>query len=197
MLVFWKEKLVFLAVPKTGTTAIEGALAPMATTKIIDPPILKHSALYRYNRFLRPYFEGVGGQELETMAIIREPIDWLGSWYRYRGRDDLKGHPNSTAELSFDEFVLGYMKGKRPSHSEVGSQAKFITDESSDTAVSHLFKYENRDGFIAFLEDRLATKIALKQLNVSPSREFSLSPGVEKRLRRKMHAEFDAWETAR
>lgn len=196
MLVFWKEKLVFLAVPKTGTTAIEGALAPMATTKIIDPPILKHSAIYRYNRFLRPYFEGVGGQNLETMAIVREPVDWLGSWFRYRGREDLKGHPNSTAGISFDDFVLGYIKGKRPAYSDVGSQAKFVSDENGQPAVDHLFKYENRAGYIAFLEERLSTKITLKQLNVSPDRAFELSPGVEKRLRRKMHAEFDVWESA-
>lgn len=197
MLVFWKEKLVFLAVPKTGTTAIEGALAPLAAAKIIDPPILKHSAWYRYNRFLRPYFEGVGGQELETMAVVREPVDWLGSWYRYRGRDDLHGHANSTADISFDTFVLGYLKGKRPAYSEVGSQAKFLADENGETAVTHRFKYENRSGLIDFLQDRLSTKITLKTLNVSPKRDFSLSPDVEKRLRRKMHAEFDAWENAR
>ena len=197
MLVFWKEKLVFLAVPKTGTTAIEGALAPMATTKIIDPPILKHSAWYRYNRFLRPYFEGIGGQELETMAVVREPIDWLGSWFRYRGREDLKGHANSTAEMSFDEFVLGYLKNKRPPSSDVGSQAKFLGDEHGNCAVDHVFKYENRDEMVRFLEERLSTKITLKTLNVSPKREFSLSPGVEKRLRRKLSAEFEAWENAR
>ena len=40
MLVFWKENLVFLAVPKTGTTAIEGALAPRASMVLRDPPIL-------------------------------------------------------------------------------------------------------------------------------------------------------------
>ena len=197
MLVFWKEKLVFLAVPKTGTTAIEGALAPMATAKIIDPPILKHSAWYRYNRFLRPYFEGVGGQEMETMAVVREPIDWLGSWYRYRGREDLKGHPNSTAEMSFDEFVLGFLKNKRPPASDVGSQAKFLSDEHGNTAVTHVFKYENRPALLEFLEDRLSTKITLKTLNVSPQRDFTLSPGVERRLRKKMHAEFDVWEAAR
>ena len=50
MLVFWKERLVFLAVPKTGTTALEGALAPKAALVFRDPPILKHTPLYRYRR---------------------------------------------------------------------------------------------------------------------------------------------------
>ena len=52
MLVFWKELLVFLAVPKTGTTALEGALAPNAALVFRDPPILKHTPLYRYRRLV-------------------------------------------------------------------------------------------------------------------------------------------------
>ena len=51
MLVFWKQKLVFLSVPKTGTTAFQHALAPHADIVILDPPQLKHAPLYRYNRF--------------------------------------------------------------------------------------------------------------------------------------------------
>ena len=43
MLVFWKENLVFLAVPKTGTTAIEGALSPYAAMVLRDPPQIKHA----------------------------------------------------------------------------------------------------------------------------------------------------------
>ena len=41
MLVFWAEKLVFLAVPKTGTTALEGALAPVSYTHLTLPTILR------------------------------------------------------------------------------------------------------------------------------------------------------------
>lgn len=197
MLVFWKEKLVYLAVPKTGSMALEGALAPFATAKIIDPPILKHSPWYRYNRFLRPFFEDVGGQTMETLAVVREPIDWLGSWYRYRSRPDLSGHPNSTANISFDEFVLGYMKGKRPAFAQVGSQAKFLEDADGKCAVTHVFKYENQAGLKAFLEQRLGRTFEMKTLNVSPQRDFALSPGVERRLRRKMKAEFDTWDAAR
>lgn len=45
MLVFWKENLVFLAVPKTGTTAIEGALALHAAMVLCEPPQIKHAPL--------------------------------------------------------------------------------------------------------------------------------------------------------
>ncbi|WP_319823758.1 gamma-glutamyl kinase [Thalassovita sp.] len=195
MLVFWKENLVFLSVPKTGTTAYQSALAPQAALVVNDPPELKHAPLYRYNRFFRPMFEKVGGQTLETLAVVREPISWLGSWYRYRRRPFMDGHPNSTHAVSFDEFVDAYMKGSPPGFANVGSQAKFLEPRPNGTRVTHLFRYENQPQLQDFLEQRLGLPLTLARENVSPQMELSLSPEVEKRLRRKCAAEFDLWDT--
>ena len=76
---------------------------------ISNPPDLKHAPVYRYNRFIRPMFEKVCGTKLETLAVMRHPVDWLGSWYRYRRRPFMKGRPNSTHEVTFDEFVRAYV----------------------------------------------------------------------------------------
>lgn len=195
MLVFWAEKLVFLAVPKTGTTAIEGALAPRASLVLRDPPQLKHSPVYRYRRFLAPFFEKAGGApDLETMAVVRHPIDWLGSWWRYRARPDLTGHPNSTAEVSFDDFVEEYCRGKPAPFARVGSQAKFLLDPDGAIGVDRLFRYEDQPRMIAFLEDRLGGQITLPRLNVSPDRTAVLRPRVEEKLRRKCPDEFRVWD---
>lgn len=196
MLVFWSEKLVFLSVPKTGTTAIEKALAPKAAMVISNPPELKHAPVYRYNRFFRPMFEKACGEEnMETMAVMREPISWLGSWYRYRQRDFLKGKANSTLGISFDEFVDAYCKGDKPAFANVGSQAKFLEPRPNGTKVTHLFRYDNQEGIIGFLEDRLKTRINLERANVSPRMELRLSDGVAQKLRRKCAEEFDLYES--
>jgi hypothetical protein len=86
MLIFYKERLAFLSVPKTGTTAYETALRDRADMVISEPAMLKHAPVYRYNRFLRPMFFNVCDVELELLAVMREPISWLGSWWRYRQR---------------------------------------------------------------------------------------------------------------
>lgn len=197
MLVFWKERLVLLAVPKTGTTAIEGALAPRASLVLRDPPTLKHTPLYRYRRFLAPYFAAGGGIDLETAAVLRHPVDWLGSWYRYRSREDLVGHPNSTRNVSFDEFVAEYCKGKPAPFAAVGSQAKFVADAEGGPGVTHLFRYESQPALIAFLEERLAVRMDLPRLNVSPRRDSPLSPEIEARLRKRRPDEFAVWDSAR
>ncbi len=197
MLVFWKENLVLLAVPKTGSTALEGALAPRASLVLRDPPELKHAPCYRYKRFLKPLFKQVGGQDPELMAIVRNPIDWLGSWYRYRTRDDLIGHENSTHNVSFDEFVLEYCKGSPAPFAKVGSQSRFLRINDGEIGPQHLFQYEQWDKVVTYLEERLAITITLKQKNVSPKMDLQLSDAVASKLRDKRSDEFEVWDLAK
>jgi hypothetical protein len=195
MLVFFKERLAFLSVPKTGTTAYESALAPRADMVISEPPMLKHAPVYRYNRFIRPMFLKVCDTEMELMAVMREPISWLGSWYRYRRRPFMQGKPNSTFDVSFDEFILAYMKGKKPGFADVGSQLNFMAAQPNGTGITHYFKYEDQPKLQEFLSDRLGVTLDLKRENVSPDMELVLSPDIEERFRRKFDEEFSLYDS--
>ena len=196
MLVFWKQRLVFLAVPKTGTSAWEAALLPHASMTVLDPPELKHAPVYRYNRFFRPMYDKMGAENMELLAVIREPISWLGSWYRYRQRGFLEGKPTSTRGQSFDDFCQAYMKDERPPYANVGSQAKFIEPRPNGVSVTHLFRYENQANLVRFMEDRLGLAIDLPRENVSPRRDLEVSQDTEHKLRRKCAADFAVWESA-
>ena len=195
MLVFYEERLVILAVPKTGTTALQSAFRDRADIVVASPPELKHAPLYRYNRFFRPMFEKVCGAEMETVAVMREPISWLGSWYRYRRRPFMQGRPNSTHDVSFDQFVRSYMQGNRPGWANVGSQAKFLEPRPNGVSIDHLFRYEEPGKLIGFLEERLQVPVAPGQANVSPKMELTLSPETLKRYRRKCAEEFDLYDS--
>ena len=195
MLVFFKQRLVLLAMPKTGSTAYQAALAPLADMVISGPPDLKHAPLYRYNRFIRPMYEKVCGAQMEVAAVMREPISWLGSWYRYRGRPALAGHRNSTAGISFDQFVEAYCQGKRPAYAQVGSQDKFLEPQPNGCRVDHLFAYEDQAALQAFLAARLGPLPALGQRNVSPDIPLTLSEPVEAKLRRKCASSFALYES--
>ncbi|EDQ04574.1 hypothetical protein OIHEL45_12775 [Sulfitobacter indolifex HEL-45] len=195
VIIFFKERLAFLSVPKTGTTAYETALAPRADMVISQPPMLKHAPVYRYNRFIRPMFLKVCDAELELMAVMREPISWLGSWYRYRRRPFMEGKPNNTFGISFDEFVMAYMKGDKPGFADVGSQLKFMETQPNGTGITHHFRYEDQQRLRIFLEERLEVSLSLGQENVSPKMTLELSPNVEKRFRRKFAAEFELYES--
>ncbi len=194
MLAFYDERLVLLSVPKTGTTAYQAALRERADMVISDPPELKHAPLFRYNRWIRPMFEKVCGAEMEVAAVMREPVSWLGSWFRYRQRPFMDGRPNSTKGLSFEEFVLAYCKGDKPGFANVGSQAKFLEPQKNGCRVTHLFRYEEQDALKRFLETRLSVTIELERRNVSPSMPLELSPRAEEKLRLKCAAEFELYD---
>ncbi|CUH88349.1 hypothetical protein PH5382_02284 [Phaeobacter sp. CECT 5382] len=195
MLVFHDAKLVLLSVPKTGTTAYQDALRDRADLIISDPPELKHAPLFRYNRWIRPMFQKVCNVELEVAAVMREPISWLGSWYRFRQRPFLDGKANSTKDISFDDFVLAYCQGKQPGFANVGSQAKFLAPQPNGCKVDHLFRYEDQPRVQNFLQQRLSVDFELAKMNVSPQMAIALSPEVESRLRRKKADEFSLYES--
>ena len=183
MLVFVKHRLVILAVPKTGTTALESALGPHADLVVRDPPDLKHAPLYRYDRFFRPIFEKVCNAEMETLAVMREPVDWLGSWYRYRRRPFMAGRTNATHDMDFDSFVAAYCRDDRPGFADVGSQANFLQTRPKGLPLTHLFRYEDQPRLVAFLQNRLGLPIETARENVSPPAPLDLSDATRARLR--------------
>jgi hypothetical protein len=189
MLVFWKERLVYLATPKTGSTAIEAALEPLASVVIQRPPALKHTNVRRYWQNFAPFLERASGEGFMVVALMREPIDWLGSWYRYRQRDGMQRPQNSTKGISFDEFVTAYLGKDRPPYADVGRQGAFLAPDGARGA-DQIFCYERIGTFVTFLEDRLNCEIMLPRLNVSPPGTVALSAATEARLRQDLAADF-------
>ncbi len=197
MLVFWDQRLAFLATPKTGSTAIEMALESLSALAVQRPPVLKHTTAQRFHRFLGPYLNvASGGHDFEVVALMREPRDWLGSWYRYRQRDDGVDAGRSTADISFDTFVQAWCADDQPDFAAVGSQAKFL-ESKHGKGVDRIFRYEEIGKFTEFLEDRLGCEIILPRLNVSPAGATDLSPETEALLHRVGAAEFALYGSLR
>lgn len=196
MLVFYEERLALLSVPKTGTTAYQAALRDRADLIISNPPDLKHATVRRFDRFFQTMFRKVCDAEMEIMGVVRDPVDWLGSWYRYRSRPDLIGHPNGTHDLSFDEFVRAYLQSPRPAFADVGSQTTFFRTRSNGSGADHVFRYENQDKVLNFLQSRLNYRIDLPRLNVSPERPLELSDDTLQRYRTECAGEFRLHDSA-
>ena len=196
MLVFWEQRLAILATPKTGSTAIQNALESMATLSIQRPPILKHTSVQRFHRFIGPYLETTSGQPFTVVALMREPRDWLGSWFRYRQREDVVDADKSTRGMDFDRFVNAWCDDPQPEFANVGSQSRFLKPKG-ERGVDHLFRYEEIDTFVHFLEERLGCEIILPRLNVSPQAPLDLSMETEMRLHKTAQRDFALYETLR
>jgi hypothetical protein len=193
MLVFWEERLAFLATPKTGSTAIAAALESLAAVSIQRPPLLKHTTVHRYRRFIGPYLEAASKDTFTVVALMREPRDWLGSWYRYRQREGTEPS-KSTKGMTFDAFVRAWCSEPRPDFADVGSQERFLRPRQG-VGVDRLFRYEEIGTFVDFLEDRLGCEIVLPRLNVSPHGATDLSPQTLALLRDAAAEDYAMYET--
>ena len=193
MLVFFEQRLAFLATPKTGSTAIAAALESLAAVSIQRPPLLKHTTVHRYRRFIGPFLEAASKDSFTVVALMREPRDWLGSWYRFRQREETEAG-KSTRGMSFDDFVRAWCQDPRPEFAEVGSQGRFLRPRQ-EVGVDRLFRYEEIGSFVHFLEERLGCEIILPRLNVSPPGALELSGETEALLREAAAEDFALYAT--
>lgn len=197
MLYFRKQNLVLFATPKTASTALEAALAPHADIVLQGEAQIKHCTFHRYKWRLEKFISIFASTPPETVALIREPVDWLSSWYRYRHGNWLEGTPRSTRGISFDDFVTGYMTDPKPEFAAVGSQAAFLTHPHKPEHVQTLFRYDALSEFQRWLEERLECPLDLPELNVSPRMETSLDPVKTQQLRQFLAQEYALYDAAR
>ena len=111
---------------------------------------------------------------------MREPIDWLGSWYRYRMRE-IEESDQSTAGMDFAGFIEAYLSPEPPRFAAVGTQSGFLCDPNGFLLVDRVFRYEALTSFVHFLEDTLGCEITLPHMNVSPKAPMTLPEDLRRR----------------
>ena len=192
MQVFLKANLAFISVPKTGSTAYEIAMRPHAD--IVFTKRLKHMTAGKFHNKFRPFLEDSFGRNPELMAVMRNPVDQIRSWYKYRSPERLgMDDRHSTGGMSFDDYVLEVISDDPAPCAGIGQQFNFLTVKGV-TPVDHLFAYENQPLIRGFIEDRLGITLSLKDKNVSPDIPAPISPEVEARLREARAEEFALYD---
>lgn len=177
MLVFSRQNLALLAVPKTGSTALETALRHRADVIYRGP--FRHMTARRFARRVRPLLEQGYGVAPEVVAVMREPTDRIASWWRYRSRPEAT---HGVGDMAFAEFVEAVLSPDPPPWAGVGDQHAFLTQDGR-LAVDHLFAYEAMPRLLAFLSERFGEDVALPRKNVSRPRRADLPPALAARLR--------------
>lgn len=193
MLIFWQPRLVFLATPKAGSTAIEAALEPLSAVAVQRPATLKHVDIRTFRTHVQPWLEAAVGGPFTTVALMREPVEWLRSWYRFKLRDDHEDPEHRMEGVSFAQFARDYSTPDGPDRLSMIGQARFLTGGASP--VDRIFRYEEMERFVDFLEDQLDCAISLPRLNVPPSVAVDLDAAQEQALRQAMADDLTLYQT--
>lgn len=179
MLISVKYNFVFLCTPKNASTSIEAVLNSYSDIALLGLPAFRHTNFMEYSQHIKPYMkEKAGIGNLETTCLIREPLSWLNSWYRFRSRYELRNpehpnHKNSTYGIPFPEFVEAYMSPNPPSYANVGSQFRFVKDNTNNIGVDKIFLYENIDDFVDYMSQKVGKKLILGNKNMSPNKLYT------------------------
>ncbi|MDN5786288.1 gamma-glutamyl kinase [Pseudorhodobacter sp.] len=198
MLILAPQKLVVLEVPKTGSLALRTMLKPHVSAGPM--PAARHIGVNGYRRNHAFALDLAYGGRVETLAVVREPLRRLQSWYRYRMRHNVAHLPISTRGMGFEAFVLAYLAHPAPAFARVGRQDRFIGWKDARARVDHVFDYMRLDRLERFLSRRLAQKLVLPVRNASPQDEaldYSLSEAVLTRLLQANAAEFAMYRAVR
>jgi hypothetical protein len=199
MLLAPRHGFVFLAIPKTGTSAIETAFRPYAQIAPQGIPAIKHTRYAEFQRFLQPFLaaKGFPRESYEVVCAFREPIDWLSSLWRYRSREKLtdpsnpRNH-NFTGGIPFEQFAREYMEGG----DQGMRQSKYLRARRGHDEVDRIFRYERLDLLVDFLCEKIGKDVGVELKNVSPERSFSLSEECEHELREFFQPEYRIYQRA-
>ena len=195
-MIFLDKGLIFFATPKTGSSAFHKALGSKADILFSKSPKVVHITPKRFGKLIAPYALPLMNAPVTSIAVIREPIEWLGSWYRYRQRPKINNTPNSTQNISFDTFVADYLSNNKPSYANVGRQAQFLTGGGDAPLVSQLWRYDAITDLTLFLKLHLGIDFTLETVNVSPKRELILSGQNHAALKSHFAKDYDLYENA-
>lgn len=201
MIALPQDGLVFLAMTKCASTAIEAVLEPHGQVVTRGAPALKHMHYRGFERFVQPMLHRTGHprHSYEVVCLFREPVDWLHSWWRYRARPELRPrgaarHDNYTGDLSFAAFCDAYVEGSDPRATSVGRQSNFVQDRDGEVGVDRIFRYEDLPVFVDFLSRRLGQPVSLDAVNVSPPAALDLPAGTRSALRLHLAAEYAIYD---
>ena len=186
---------VFLAMPKAGSSVLQGSFAKHAQILVRHPPMAKHMSAARYERVFAPWLARCGypRSSYETMCLVRHPVDRAVSWWRYRARPEAQGQPSWTGDLTFTEFADRLVSGDVP----LGTSSNFVTDADGAVIVDRMYRYEHLDQATAWMAERLGIPApVLEPTNVSPARDGEIDPATRARLEQHFAADLAVYEQA-
>lgn len=203
MLVCLHKKVAFLSMPKCASTSIENVLFPYSQIAFTGYPKIKHVNYKGYVSKVEPIIRsaGVDPKSITTFCLFREPLEWLKSWYRYRAREELSNpnnprHKNYTGNISFQEFVEGYINGSNEPWAKIGRQSNFISDREGNVGVDKIFRLDQQDLVEEFLGECFDSKINIPRKNVSPkAMDYNLDPRVEEEVTSFLKREYEIYES--
>lgn len=174
--------LSFVAVPKTATIAIEQAFSPFA----FDFKPHQHHAVD----------EVKVNSSNPCLAVIRHPLRWMESYYKYLRFSPYFARSDSIWGLrskTFEQFIWAYIRGQHMWPEPLRDQSSYVARNGS--VVEHLYRYEDLSSAIDHLCEACGKRVPLERHNVSRDVPLELSPEAKSAFEQAAKVDYDLYES--
>ncbi|MBR0671876.1 hypothetical protein [Neoroseomonas soli] len=192
---------IVLSMPKCASSSLQQALMPVCDVRFKDH--MKHVSYAFVTDWVLPMMKArraPAPYEPRVFSLVRDPIDWLYSWYRYswdeRGRPTPGGGAKEQPVYStFASFLDAYFSSKPPRVGGVLRQSDFLRDRTGALGEVELFRLESHARLIATLETLSGQKLDVKVTNQSRARSDVDFEGIDLlALRRRLASEYELYD---
>ncbi len=148
MMISTKLGFGFVCVPKCASTSVEAYIRKSCNIICSGEPPLKHLSYREYEQGLMPLLAQKGFGDIRMFAVLRQPVDWVRSWYTFRARKVLTDpahphHRNYTGDIGFEQFVEAVVSDRPASYARIRSQWHYLQNGAGELGVTTLFAVDN------------------------------------------------------
>lgn len=179
MRISFKHRYVMFDIPKSASTSINFAIRTISECILDGHGGVKHTHVIDYERFIEPLLRlkcGPVVDAYERIAVVREPIDMLQSYFKYLRRPGVESpghvdHARNTLGVEFADFLTevctangNVFKVSRPSG--------FVMDAEGGIGIDALFSFARLNDLSTHLSARSGTEIDIPFKNISPESQL-------------------------
>lgn len=172
MLIGLEKRFIFVANTKCASTSLEDALKPYCDLDYGGTPQRKHIDLRDARKAIPEIFSDPNNDfaEFFKFGVMRDPIDWISSWFRYRKRRDIEAP--IPEDMEFREFwaLNDWNKYHGRQRTHYLQSDKFVGYKGRVLADVILPFNSVEEGFARICEDLGIPQPPLRKLNQSPKK---------------------------
>lgn len=134
---------LFISNTKVASSSIHHLLYPVADAVFYRPELGKHFDYAQACERLRRW-GGPNARTLYRFGVVREPVDWMRSWYKFRSRPDMRagaharGNAAIPADRTFEGFVDDVLADVPADYARIREQSFFFRDRSRTVRMDFL-----------------------------------------------------------
>ena len=157
MLLSVEHRFLFIANKKAASSSIEAALQNQCEVRVCKNSRLKHMSAGTARHLFEDFVQEsqVSWKDLFKFAVVRDPTEWVTSWFNFRSREQLRstGSKYYAGHVEFAEFVNEVCSARPVPYAQIGDQNGCLKDQGN-IAVDLIVAFDKLSDTVSVLADR-------------------------------------------